>query len=166
MTDNPYKFYQTDVDYVKEGIWVEEPTLRVRVRFAGEENRKYWADFMKTMTPFQGTLKKLEKQPQVLAAFDRKTVTPALAQLFVDHIILDWGVSDGIDEESGDFLWKEGMQNFQGDIVPYNRELAKQILLEVPRLFSRIREVAGDYAMFSGNSGVAEEETLKNSEKP
>lgn len=166
MTTNPYQSYQTSTDHVNEGIWVEEPGLRVRVRFAGEENRKYWAAFMKKMAPFQATLKKLEKQPEILAVYDKKTITPALAQLFIEHIIIDWNVSDGFDEETGDFIWKDGMHNLEGEVVPFDPQLAKQVVLAVPRLFSRIREIAGDYSMFSGSAAMADEETVKNSAKP
>ena len=165
MTHNPYQSYQTSTDHVQEGIWVEElrEGLRVRVRFAGEENRKYWAEFMKKMAPFQPTLKKLDKTPEIAAIFDKKTITPALAQLFVDHIIIDWQVSDGIDEKTGDFIWKPGMLNMQGELVDFDPELVKQIILAVPRLFARIREVAGDYSLFSGGVVMADEDTVKNS---
>lgn len=166
MSNNPYQSYQTSTDHVKAGIWVEEPGLRVRVRFAGEENRKYWAEFMKKMAPFQPTLKKLEKQPEIAAVFDKKTITPALAQLFVDHIIIDWNVSDGFDDETGDFIWKDGMHDMDGNLVPFDPQLAKQVILAVPRLFARIREVAGDYSMFSESTVMADEETVKNSVTP
>lgn len=165
MTTNPYQSYQTSTDHVKAGIWVEEPGLRVRVRFAGEENRKYWAEFMKKMAPFQPTLKKLEKTPEIAAVFDKKTITPALAQLFVEHIIIDWNVADGFDEDTGDFIWKEGMQDLTGEVVPFDPALAKQVILAVPRLFARIREIAGDYSMFSGDAVTADEDTVKNSAK-
>lgn len=163
MTQSPYQSYMTSTDHVKEGIWVEEPGLRVRVRFAGEENRKYWAEFMKKMAPFQPTLKKLEKTPEIASVFDKKTITPALAQLFIEHIIIDWNVSDGFDDETGDFIWVPGMHDLQGEVVPFDPALAKQIILAVPRLFARIREVAGDYSMFSGDVAMADEETVKNS---
>jgi len=166
MTQSPYDSYLTSADHVNSGIWIEEPTLRIRVRFAGEENRKYWAAFMKKMAPFQPTLKKLESNPEILAIFNKKTVTPALAQLFVEHIITDWNVADGFDEDTGDFIWKEGMHNMQGEVVPFDPELAKQVLLAVNRLFMRVREDAADYSLFSDSAVMADEETVKNSVKP
>lgn len=166
MSNNPYGSYAVSTDISDEGIWAEEPDFRVRTRFAGAENKRYWAEFVKVMAPVQATMRKLENNPELLDKFDKNTVTPKLARLFVDHIITDWQSSAGFDEELGDIRWLETMVSLEGEAVPYDPDVALKILLRFPRVFQRIREVAGNASLFASVVQEADEGTVKNSLTP
>lgn len=163
---NPYDSYVVDGDIATDGIWAEEPDFRVKVRFAGQENRAYWAAYTKTMAPVQATVRKLDKQPELLDKYEKNTITPKLARLFVDFIITDWETAGDFDVEAGDINWMPGMTDISGDHVPFDAEVAFRVLVKYPRVFARIREVAADQGLFASVVEEADEETVKNSVKP
>lgn len=163
---NPYGSYVVDGDIATDGIWAEEPDFRVKVRFAGQENRPYWAAYTKAMAPVQATVRKLDKQPELLDKYEKNTITPKLARLFVDFIITDWQTAGDFDADLGDIEWHSYMTDVDGQEVPFDPEAAFRVLVKFPRVFARIREVAADQGLFASSVEEADEETVKNSVKP
>ena len=55
-----------------------------------------------------------------------------LLDVFIDTVLLGW----------------EGVEDQQGDIIPYSKQAARQLMQDLPDLYTDLREQTNSYALF------------------
>lgn len=139
---NPYAQFKTSTNHETQGVWLEEPMFRVRVRRAGGSNTAYTQRGEKAFRPYRRAIAN--------NSLDAKLMDRILREIYVDSVIVGWSVRDTVD---GD--WQDNkMHGIDGAVVEYNRENAMAVLEAVPELWSAIRDQSSNITLFSGEEVV------------
>jgi hypothetical protein len=131
-----YEQFQTDTSLESQGIWVDYGDFRVRLARSGGGNKK----FEKTMAALTAPYKRAIATETLSEDVSQKI----LMQGFVEAVILDWQVKDD-ESESG---WKQGIEDKDGSIMPFNAENVEKTLKALPDLYIDLRAQAGKATLF------------------
>ena len=145
---NLYKMYKTETDLEVNGVWQVEGDSRIKIARSGNKNTKYNKTFTKVTKKYdEATIKTLNNEKS----------DALMAEIFVKSVITAWESKDGKGK------WVSGivMPDDKGELslLPFNLTNAKKCLLDLPDLFGKLRDKAGDLKTFQKE---VEETQLKN----
>lgn len=124
-----YKQFKSAGAKVTEGIWINYGTCRVKVRYAGRQNKKYAKAMREGTAPYN---RLLENKHVRIDDKTAKELEAIHADVFARTILIDWdGVTDDADEE-----------------IPFSVDAARQLLKDLPLFFEEIKEVCEDLNRF------------------
>lgn len=128
-----YELFETDPNLENDGIWVDYGEFRVKVAYAGAQNKNFSKYAEAKLKPYR-------------RAMDAGTLSPDLSRsLMVD--IYSHAVIRGWETKVGD-VFVDGIESKTGDIIPFNVKNVLETLTALPALFLDIQEMAGKIANF------------------
>jgi hypothetical protein len=112
-----------------QGVWVPYGEFRVKIRYAGKENKKY-AKCLRTLTaPYERVLNNPDLN---IDDATQKILDDVFAEIYARSILVDW----------------EDFTDATGELLPFSEENAKQVLIDLPLFFDEIKTVAGTMQAF------------------
>ena len=145
---NFYERFKTEGDFEVNGVWIDFDDVRIRIARAGNKN-----------TEFNKVLRKVLKRYENVKLEDlsKKDSDAVMAEVYARTIIKSWEVKD----ESGNWISGIWMPNDDGGFIieEFNTENVKQCLVDLPDLFSRLRDDSQEMSNFQREE---EEKEAKN----
>ena len=124
-----YNTFQSAGDKLTEGVWVDYGDQRVKIRYAGRENKLYVKTLRALTAPYGRILG--NDNVNMDAATDRK-MNAIFAEVYAKSVLADW----------------ENMLDKNGEPLPFTWENAKQVLIDLPLFFDEVKAVAGSMQAF------------------
>jgi len=128
-----YDTFETDASMETEGVFLDYGDFRVRVAHTGGANKKY-------INLLETKLKPLRRGLEA-GAVSNDRATAILMEIFAKSIVKDWQTM-----VDGDY--KSGIEDRDGNIIPFNEENVLKTFRNLPKLFQDIQEQAGSIANF------------------
>lgn len=125
-----YKQFRTDSDLEVSGIFLEygenskKQPIRFKVARAGGSNSKFDKVLAEKTKPYRGLLKN--------DSMDPKLAEKLVMHAYCESVLLGW----------------EGVEDENGNELPFSADNAKKLFTDLPDLFADIREQAGRAALF------------------
>jgi hypothetical protein len=138
-----YEIFATDAEVEKKGKWVDVGPANFLLARAGGSNTRFQKAMAAVLRPHQRRMQ--------LGMMEPDEATKLAVGPFVDHVLLDWkGVRPIKRDEAGQIMRDpETRAILVGDEIPYAKETAKKLLLEVPDLFTTLQEEAQRVSNYS-----------------
>ena len=124
-----YETFKSAGTPLTEGVWIEYGDCRVKVRYAGRENKQY-ARVLRALTAPYARL--LENENANLDEKTQKKLDSIFAEIYAKSIVVDW----------------EGVNDPDGNEMAYSWENAKKLLVDLPLFFEEIKKVSGTMQTF------------------
>lgn len=127
---NLYTAFGTNKELEQEGVYLQYgensqgQNIRFRVARAGGNNKAYNRALERRTRP--------HKRAITAGTLDEKQAEAMLLDVFIDTVLLGW----------------EGVEDQQGDIIPYSKQAARQLMQDLPDLYTDLREQTNSYALF------------------
>jgi hypothetical protein len=118
-----FDLFETNSDAENAGIWVPVGPARFKIARAGGANENFKKTAMKRLKPFAASFETLPA----------KTVDDLAIGIFVDAVLLDW----------------EGVVDRSGALIPYSKEAAKDLLTQLPNLYTVLKAESEKLSNFS-----------------
>lgn len=118
-----YDMFETVADAEAQGIWIEIGAMRFKLARTGGANEAFMKTASKRLKPFQNALEQMPRKQQDTLAIG----------IFVDTVLMDWENVAGRDKV----------------LIPYSKEAAKALLLDLPNLFAALQAEANSMANFT-----------------
>lgn len=142
-----YELFKTEEDYEIDGVWQDFGSTRIKIARSGGKNTAYLKAFKKVMKRYN------KVNIEALSEEDQDMI---MAEIFAGSVIKAWEIKDEKDKwKSGILLLNKGKK----EEVPFSIENVKKCLLDLPDLFSLLRQNADNIKTFQKE---VEEEQLKN----
>lgn len=122
-----YSSFEGDQKLEKFGIWLDYGSFRVLAAYAGGANKAY--------------LKSIETRTKHLrraiasGSVPNDLLQTILIDVYVETIILGW---ETMDENTGEMV--QGIEDKEGNILPFNQENVRKTLKNLPNLFLNIQD--------------------------
>ena len=134
-----YNQFETDPDLETQGIWIDYGDFRVLIGRAGGANKKYLSYAEMKTKPFRRAIQ--------AGTMTEERSRALLYDIFAKTIVLDWQISDGVDEE-GNTIWKKGIHGKDGNVLEFSQENVLQTFKNLPSLFQDLQQAAEGIALF------------------
>lgn len=118
-----YDIFETETDAEVSGAWIDIGPSKFKLARAGGANENFMKTAAKRLKPFQSAIDSLP----------RKAADELAQGIFVDTILLDWK----------DVTDREGVE------IPYSREAAKKLFVDLPNLFIALQNEANKMSNFT-----------------
>jgi hypothetical protein len=128
-----YDTFETDANLETEGVFLDYGDFRVRVAHTGGANKKYIALIETKLKPLRRAME--------AGSISNDRAGAIMMEIFAKTIILDWQTRVGED-------WEQGIEDRDGNILPFNEENVMVTLRALPKLFQDIQEQANSIANF------------------
>ena len=115
---NPYKMFKTEEKMEAGGIELDYGDFKFRIARAGGSNTKYTRLLAKRLKPYQRQMD--------MGVLENDVADRLMAGIYADSVILGW----------------EGVTDADGNPMEFTRENCVTLFLDLPGLFSDIREQA------------------------
>lgn len=132
-----YKTFRTDESLEKTGIYLDYSSFRVLVARAGGANRAFNKAIEAKTKPYRRAI-----QSDLM---DREKLVDLVRQAFVETCVLGWEVKQGEGDEA---KWVPGIENENGEIVPFTKAAVVDAFRKLPDLYDDIQEQAAKAALF------------------
>ena len=133
-----YNTFKTDPNREQEGVWLDYGDFRVLIAHAGQGNKKYVAYAEKKLRPV--------RQAMNAGALSNERSMTIMADVYATTIVLGWEVAQK--DSEGRQIWKSGIEDEDGSILPFNKDTVEQTLKNLPNLFVDIQTQASSIANF------------------
>lgn len=140
MTGNMWSQFSTDPNVEAEGVWLDYGDFRVKIRYAGESNKKYTRALESRTRPFRRQIAN--------GTFSDDRSKDIFCDVYAEAVVVDWNVAEDDDAAIGETIWKRGIHGKDGGILPYTKDNVKMVLKALPPLFNDIRQSAESIALF------------------
>ncbi len=125
-----YSTYKSAGAPLTAGVWIEfGPDTRVKIRYAGRENKGYVKCLRKLTAPYEIILS--DDDANIDAATQKK-LDSVFAEVYAKSVLCDW----------------ENVQSAEGAPLEFSWENAKQVLVDLPLFFDQVKKVAGSMQAF------------------
>lgn len=124
-----YNTYKSAGAPLTEGVWIELGDCRVKLRYAGRENKGYTKCLRKLAAPYERIITNDDAN---IDKATQKKLDSMFAEVYAKSIFADWENVVGKDDKPLEFNWKN----------------AKQLLLDLPLFFDEVKKVTGSMAAF------------------
>jgi hypothetical protein len=141
-----YDTFETDSNLEQNGVWLDYGDFRMLIASAGQGNKNYVRYAEKKLKPV--------RQAMNAGALSNERSLALMADIYSKTIVLNWEVRG----EDGE--WSQGIEDKEGNIIPFNQENVEEAFHNLPRLFMDVQEQAQSLSNF--RRAELEEET-KNS---
>jgi len=132
-----YDVFETDETLEANGVWIDYGDFRVLLASAGQGNKNYVRYAEKKLKPVRRALES--------GALSNERSQALMADIYSKTIILAWEVMQGEGDEKA---MKSGIENREGEIVPFSEVNVETALRDLPRLFMDLQEQAASLANF------------------
>ena len=119
-----YEVFETDEGLEASGVWFDYAFGRFKLSYVGGANQDFQREYAERMKPYA--------EAEARGMMDDKVRRQIQIDCYVDYVLKDW--TDVIDRNSED--------------LPYSKEAAKQLFLDLPHLFNMIRTAATNFANY------------------
>lgn len=144
---NLYEIFETNADEEVSGVWQDFGSARIKLARAGGRNTTYAKTFAKVMKRYNKVNYESLKDEEA---------DLIIAEVFAKAVIKAWEIKNEFDQwESGLILKVDG----EFTKVEFNVKNVTQCLIDLPDLFSKLREFANEMKTFQAQ---VEEEQLGN----
>lgn len=154
MTFNPYSSYQTSPDLERSGVWLEEPTFRVRVARAGGRNMKFEKVSEAVMRP----VRRLAQAGKL----STEQALEKMCEIFAKAVVLEWQMRyDQLPKEMQEeyqnntvvdgfgTVWVPGIYDpDMGNIVPTKQDVVQSTLRVMPEFVEYMVSQTKDGGLF------------------
>lgn len=124
-----YNTYKSAGAPLTEGVWIELGECRVKVRYAGRENKGYTKCLRTLAAPYERIIgnddANVDKATQ-------KKLDAMFAEVYAKSVIADW----------------ENVTDEHGSPMEFSWQNAKQVLIDLPLFFDEIKKVSGSMQAF------------------
>jgi hypothetical protein len=143
---SPYEMFKTSKELeADKGVILDYGDFRVRIARAGGGNKKYARIITARLKPYRRQID--------TDTMDEELARKIHAEVYADTVILGW------ESKGPDGKFVSGIQDENGDILPFSREAVIKTLLDLPDLFSDIQAQAGKVSLF--RAAELEDDTKK-----
>lgn len=133
-----YNNFEADPLRETEGVFLDYGDFRVRIAHAGQSNKRYVAYAEKKFRPV--------RQAMNAGVLSNERSLAIIADIYANVIILDWEVASK--KEDGSIVWKQGIEDRDGSILPFNVENVINTLKALPNLIIDLQAQAQSIANF------------------
>lgn len=150
-----YNFFETEVDYEKDGIFINysKAGFRVKIARSGGKNTLWEKEISKLATKHKGS---------DLSVTENEEINDDITNVFIKTVIRSWEVMSK-DKDGKNTVWKEGIVVKQPDgtkkIGKVTFDNIKMVLKDLPVLADDLIEKAGNWKLFQKHE---EDEIIKN----
>lgn len=137
---NMFDQFETDTNLETDGIWLDYGDFRVKIARAGGSNKRYLSYAETKTKPFRRAI--------AAGTMPEERSRALLFDIFAKTIILDWQVADGVDEETGETIWKQGIHKKGGGVLDFSAENVLMTFKLLPAIFFDIQQAAESIALF------------------
>lgn len=137
---NMFDQFETDANLETDGIWLDYGDFRVKIARAGGSNKRYLSYAETKTKPFRRAI--------AAGTMPEERSRALLFDIFAKTIILDWQVADGVDEDTGDTIWKQGIHKKGGGVLDFTPENVLMTFKLLPAIFFDIQQAAESIALF------------------
>ena len=134
-----YDQFETDTSLETQGIWIDYGDFRVLIARAGGSNKRYLSYTETKTKPFRRAIQ--------AGTMTEERSRSLLYDIYAKTIILDWQISEGVDDE-GNTIWKKGIHAKDGGILEVNVENVMQTFRNLPSLFQDLQQAAEGISLF------------------
>jgi hypothetical protein len=135
MTDSIYKLFATDTDAESKGKWVSVSGYQFLLARAGGANTKFANAYSAAMQPYA--------RIQKMGKFTEDQAREVAVGPFVDHCVLDWRTK----QEDQSFV--PTIADKDGTPMPFSKDAAKKLLLDIPDLFATLFDASANVATYA-----------------
>jgi hypothetical protein len=128
-----YGTFETDPTMEAQGVWLDYGDFRVLLASAGQGNKNYVRYAEKKLKPVRRALES--------GALSNERSQALIADIYAKTIILSWEVM--VDKKM-----KQGIEDRDGKLIPFNEANVEQTLIALPRLFMDLQEQAASLANY------------------
>jgi len=133
---NPYASFSSSEKLESEGIFIEEPTFRVRVRRAGGRNMAYKKATEAAFRPYRRAIDN--------GSMDEEVARRLTVKVFAETVVSGWQV---LDDKTGEFV--DGIHDPEtGKVVTYSSEVVIAVFTKLPDLFDYVLRCATNSSLF------------------
>lgn len=153
---NPYAAYATNINLELEGVWLVEPSFRVKIARAGGSNERYNERFAALVKPHKRAIQ--------LDRLSKEVDDDLMRILYADCVIMDWEVLDSEKSQPGKPVYKARiMHSFpSGEEVPFAKPEVMNVLANVHEFRRYLMAQANDVSIFQGQTDEETEADVKN----
>jgi hypothetical protein len=132
--DSPYKVFKTDAKIETEGLWLDYGGFEIRIKRAGGANARYKKLLKKRVKPYR---RQIDNE-----TISEDTADRLWAGIYADSVIDGWRTKV-VDKDGKLLEYKDGfIPGEDGELMQYSRENCIKLLLDLPDLFTDIKEQA------------------------
>ena len=136
-----YKTFKTDTDKEVDGIWVPlDEDVVFKIARAGGQNSAYQKYFAKLIRPYRRQIDN-NTLPQ-------EKQTAMMADAFGRCVVLDWQQREHSADGKTWKLKEHHIMDGDGNWLIHSPENVTKVLIDLPDLFSTVREVAMEHSAF------------------
>lgn len=128
-----YDTFETDSNLEVEGVILDYGDFRIRVAHSGGANKKFIALMETKLKPLRRGLE--------TGAVSNDRAAAIMMEIFAKTIVKSW-------ETMVDGEYKVGIEDRDGNLLPFNEENVLQTFRNLPKLFQDVQEQAGSIANF------------------
>lgn len=137
---NMFDQFETDKDLEVDGIWIDYGDFRVKIGRAGGANKRYLSYADTKTKPFRRAI--------AAGTMPEERSRGLLYDIFAKTIVLDWQVADGVNEDTGEMIWKQGIHKKDGGTLDFSYENVLLTFKLLPAIFFDIQQAAESIALF------------------
>lgn len=134
MPRSMYSQFKTNKTVEQEGIWLEFETFRLLMARAGGSNKKFNRSMTVATKPYRRAI-----ESETMG--DERSIE-IMRGVYAKSVILAWEVKD----EDGE--WVTGMEDENGEAVPFTRDNVEKVFSDLPELFEYVIEQSRKVGLF------------------
>lgn len=129
-----YELFATDPELERKGVVIDYGKTRVTLARAGGANKRFQAVMQRLLKPYRRAIQ--------AGTMDEGKAEEVLREAYVEANIVNW------EELASDGEWQQGVRLADGQVHAFSAENVKQVLRDLPELFSDLQEQANKVALY------------------